>query len=71
MADSNPRKKAAAGGPRRKRRGPAFLKRHPAIVRWTLIALTFLVASGAGFGFASWALVCRGGACPAAETLEG
>ena len=57
-------------GPRR-RRGPSFLKRHPGLVRWTLLGATFVAALGAGFGFAAWALVCRGGACPSVETLEG
>ena len=64
------RGKRSPNGPRR-RRGPSFLKRHPGLVRWTLLGATFVVALGAGFGFASWALVCRGGACPSVETLEG
>ena len=63
-------KKQRPNGPK-KRRAPAFLKRHPTLVRWTALVTTFLVAAGAGTAFASWALVCRGGACPSVETLEG
>ncbi|HEU4629824.1 MAG TPA: PBP1A family penicillin-binding protein [Gemmatimonadaceae bacterium] len=64
------RPKARPNAARRKRRGPSFLKRHPGLVRGVLIAATFGVALMAGFGFAAWALVCRGGACPSAESLE-
>jgi penicillin-binding protein 1A len=48
-----------------------FWKRHAGAVRATLLALTFFTSAGAGGLYASWALVCRGGTCPSADTLEG
>jgi penicillin-binding protein 1A len=47
-----------------------FVERHPTLVRSVLLATTFLFAFGAGFAYASWALVCRAGRCPSAEVLE-
>ena len=49
---------------------PGFIKRHPRLSRWGLIAGLFLVSFGSGLGFASWALVCRSGQCPAVEELD-
>src|SRR3954470_1602701 len=47
-----------------------FWKRHPRLTRWTLLTATFLISFGVGLADASWALVCRGGLCPAVEELE-
>src|SRR5689334_10364942 len=52
------------------RRAASFLARHPAAVRGTLLAATFFICFGAGAAYGSWALACRGGACPSAGTLE-
>ncbi len=54
---------------RRRRAGP-FLKRHARTVRAVLLTATVGTAVGAGALFASWALVCRGGACPSAAVLD-
>jgi penicillin-binding protein 1A len=54
----------------RKPRKPSFRKRHPGLVRGVLLLLTFGITLGAGFSFAAWALVCRGGGCPSAAALE-
>ncbi|HEX5580578.1 MAG TPA: PBP1A family penicillin-binding protein [Gemmatimonadaceae bacterium] len=62
--------RAGNGGRRRRGRKPALWKRHPGLIRGFLLLLTFGVALGAGFAFASWSLVCRGGACPSAAALE-
>ncbi|HVF35543.1 MAG TPA: transglycosylase domain-containing protein, partial [Candidatus Saccharimonadia bacterium] len=35
-----------------------------------MLAFTFLTAFGVGFGYAAWALVCRGAACPSVEVLD-
>lgn len=55
--------------PRRPRTG-SFLKRHPGAVRAILLAATVGVALAAGAVYGSWALVCRGGACPSAAVLD-
>jgi penicillin-binding protein 1A len=47
-----------------------FWKRHPKLIRWTLIACTFGFSFGAGIGIASWSLVCRGRSCPAVEDIK-
>jgi penicillin-binding protein 1A len=47
-----------------------FRSRHPALLRGTLLALCFLLSFGAGLGYASWAMVCRSGRCPAIEVLD-
>src|SRR5688500_6400142 len=52
------------------RLGASFLSRHPAAVRGTLLAVTFGSCFVAGAAYGSWALACRGGACPSASTLE-
>ncbi|HEY0527741.1 MAG TPA: PBP1A family penicillin-binding protein [Gemmatimonadaceae bacterium] len=46
-----------------------FRKRHPTLVRATLLTLTFLFTLGAGALYASWALICRGNQCPSIEIL--
>jgi len=55
-------------------RGPGgfkgFRTRHPRLVRWALLASTFLVSFATGFAYAGWALVCRAGQCPAVEELD-
>jgi len=47
-----------------------FRKRHPALVRGTLLAICFLVSFGAGLGYAGWTLVCRAGRCPSIDVLD-
>jgi penicillin-binding protein 1A len=47
-----------------------FRKRHPALVRGTLLAFLFLLSFGTGLGYASWAMVCRSGRCPAPDVLD-
>lgn len=39
-------------------------------VRVALLTLTFLVASGAGFAYGSWATICNAGRCPSVEVLD-
>lgn len=51
------------------RRFMSFRARYPRLVRWGVIATTFLVSFMAGFAYASWALVCRGGQCPSVDQL--
>ena len=46
-----------------------FHKRHPTFVRVVLLAVTFLVALGAGAIYSTWALICRGNQCPSIESL--
>lgn len=48
----------------------AFRGRHPRLVRWGTVAALFLVSFTAGFAYASWALVCRAGQCPAVAELD-
>ncbi|HEY6220461.1 MAG TPA: PBP1A family penicillin-binding protein [Gemmatimonadaceae bacterium] len=45
-------------------------QRHPALIRGTLLAFCFLFSMGVGFGYASWAMVCRSGRCPAVQVLD-
>src|ERR671921_1284396 len=47
-----------------------FRQRHPRIVRGSLIAAAFALSFGIGLFYASWALVCRAGRCPAVEVLD-
>src|SRR6185437_15116236 len=47
-----------------------FRARHPRATRGLALTLCFLVAFGAGFGYASWAMVCRAGRCPSADALQ-
>jgi penicillin-binding protein 1A len=61
MADRPP-------NPRARRVG--FWKRHSGLARTLLLLFTFGVAAGAGAAYSSWALVCRGGACPSIGVLE-
>jgi len=48
-----------------------FRQRFPRFSRTLALTVCFLVAFGAGFAYASWALVCRAGRCPSANALEG
>ena len=48
----------------------AFCARNPRLVRWGTVATLFVASFTAGFGYASWALVCRAGQCPAVEELD-
>jgi penicillin-binding protein 1A len=47
-----------------------FRRKHPRFSRFLGLALAFLVAFGAGLLYASWALVCRAGACPSVDVLD-
>src|SRR6476661_6066889 len=47
-----------------------FRRRHPKLLRGLGIAFAFFSAFFVGLGFASWALVCRAGACPSVELLD-
>ena len=53
-----------------RKRFAGFRARHPRLIRWTLLTGTFGASFAAGLVFASWALVCRGGDCPAVEELD-
>ena len=46
-----------------------FIASHPRFTRTFLLSLSFLCAFGAGFAYASWAMVCRAGRCPSASAL--
>jgi penicillin-binding protein 1A len=50
--------------------GRTFRGRHPRLSRGLGILLTFGIAFVVGFAYASWALVCRAGACPAVDVLD-
>jgi len=47
-----------------------FRSRHPRIVRGSLIGAAFAISFAVGLFYASWALVCRAGRCPAVEVLD-
>src|SRR6185436_1639934 len=51
--------------------GRTFRQKHPRFTRTFLLMFSFLGAFGAGFAYASWAMVCRAGRCPSAEALQG
>jgi penicillin-binding protein 1A len=50
--------------------GKKFRARHPRFSRVLGIALAFGTAFVVGFFYASWALVCRAGACPSVDVLD-
>src|SRR3954469_8269330 len=47
-----------------------FRQRHPRVVRGSLIGGAFALSFGIGLFYASWALVCRAGACPSVASLD-
>src|SRR5712672_3189783 len=47
-----------------------FRRRHPRLSRGLGIGLAFGTAFVIGFMYASWALVCRAGACPSEDVLD-
>ncbi|HEX9483541.1 MAG TPA: transglycosylase domain-containing protein, partial [Gemmatimonadaceae bacterium] len=47
-----------------------FRRRHPQLSRGLGVGLTFVGAFVVGFAYASWALVCRAGACPSVDVLD-
>jgi penicillin-binding protein 1A len=47
-----------------------FRRRHPKFLRGLGVAFAFVTAFVVGLGFASWALVCRAGACPSVALLD-
>src|SRR2546430_2671901 len=48
-----------------------FRQKHPRFTRGFLLVACFGTSFVLGFGYASWAMVCRAGRCPSAEALEG
>src|SRR2546421_3952480 len=49
---------------------PRFREQHPRIMRGLLIGAAFGISFAVGLFYASWALVCRAGRCPAVEVLD-
>src|SRR6478672_11807952 len=47
-----------------------FRTRYPWFARTFGLTASFLVSFGAGFAYASWAMVCRAGRCPSANALR-
>src|SRR3954468_12258648 len=47
-----------------------YRRRHPQLVRGLAVGFAFLSAFVVGLAFASWALVCRAGACPSVAVLD-
>src|SRR5581483_6563611 len=47
-----------------------FRAQHPRFTRIFALSVCFLIAFGAGFAYASWAMVCRAGRCPSADALQ-
>src|SRR2546423_14329471 len=47
-----------------------FREQHPRIMRGLLIGAAFGISFAVGLFYASWALVCRAGRCPAVEVLD-
>ncbi|MFI5230548.1 MAG: transglycosylase domain-containing protein, partial [Gemmatimonadales bacterium] len=48
-----------------------FRARFPRFTRGFALLVSFAIAFGVGFAYASWALVCRAGRCPASDALQG
>src|SRR6516162_5129195 len=48
-----------------------FRQRFPRFTRGLALMICFGCAFAVGFAFASWAMVCRAGRCPSAQTLDG
>lgn len=47
-----------------------FWRTRPRLARATGLSVTFLIAFVTGLGYAAWALICRGGACPSIQVLD-
>src|SRR5215211_8011554 len=47
-----------------------FRQQHPQLSRGLAVGAVFLTSFVVGLGYASWALVCRAGACPSIEVLD-
>ena len=47
-----------------------FRRRNPRLSRGLGVGLVFFTSLVVGFGYASWALVCRAGACPSVDVLD-
>ena len=47
-----------------------FRREHPRFSRGFGVAFVFMTAFTIGFFYASWALVCRAGACPSVDVLD-
>src|SRR4051812_35448258 len=50
--------------------GRKFRARHPRFSRGLGVLIAFGAAFVVGFAYASWALVCRAGACPSVDVLD-
>ena len=47
-----------------------FRHQYPRFTRVLLLCICFFGSAAVGFGFASWAMVCRAGRCPPVEALQ-
>ncbi len=47
-----------------------FRQQYPRFTRSLMLFICFFGAFGAGFAYASWAMVCRAGRCPSATALQ-
>jgi penicillin-binding protein 1A len=47
-----------------------FRQQYPRFTRTLLLTICFVGSFGAGFAYASWAMVCRAGRCPSADALQ-
>ncbi|MDQ4079903.1 MAG: transglycosylase domain-containing protein, partial [Gemmatimonadota bacterium] len=47
-----------------------FWRTRPRLARASALSVVFVTAFVAGLGYAAWALVCRGGACPSIAILD-
>jgi penicillin-binding protein 1A len=47
-----------------------FRQEYPRFTRVLLLCICFFGSAAVGFGFASWAMVCRAGRCPPVEALQ-
>ncbi|HEY4133184.1 MAG TPA: PBP1A family penicillin-binding protein, partial [Gemmatimonadaceae bacterium] len=47
-----------------------FRARYPRFTRSFALVFCFFCAFGIGFAYAAWAMVCRAGRCPSADTLQ-
>src|SRR5687767_4206487 len=47
-----------------------FWRSRPRLARATGLSATFIFSFVAGLGYAAWALICRGGACPSIQVLD-
>lgn len=58
-----------ASSPSRAKR-VSWFTRHPRLLRWMTLGMTFGIAAGAGGAYGLWSLICRGNRCPSIAVLE-